>query len=479
MGFNTMIAADYYQKGKTNAQQYQSFPIKYAMSHYPAKTGSYPDSMQWSSGYNPKAMWSDFNYALSDFTESAASATALSTGVKTYNNSIGKDLDFKNLVHITQIAKRMNKSAGVITSVEWTHATPAGFVAHNVTRDNYKQIAYEMLLESKLDVIMGCGNPDYNNNGASSHNTYQYVGDSLLWLGLKAGNTIFYPGGITADTVEDCNGDCIWDSWTLIQDRSEFQKLITGDTPLRVLGVPKVFETLQQSRSGDINANPYVIPFTTTVPTLAEMTNATLNILDNNPNGFFLLIEGGAIDWAAHLNQKGRLIEEQIDFNNAVDAVIHWVNENSNWNETLVIVTSDHECGFVWGPGSGPPATFNPIINNGQNNLPEFSFYSNEHTNSLVPFFAKGAGSEIFVLFADETDPIRGRFIQNSEIAQGIKAIWGENFFTDHIHFLGLKVSEKYNFEQNSTNSYYSTTGRILNPQIKSFLSLNIFGIYE
>jgi alkaline phosphatase len=476
MGYNTMIAADYYQYGSSNPQQYQNFPVKYGMSHYPVMTGGYPGALQWNTGYNPKAMWNNFGYALTDFTESAAAATALATGFKTYNNSIGMDINFQPLVNLTQISKLMNKSAGVISSVEFSHATPAGFVAHNLTRNNYNQIAYEMLLNSRLDVIMGTGNPDYDNNGAPSHKPYRYVGDSLVWLGLLAGNSIFYINNVP-DSVEDCNGDGIRDPWGMMQDRSQFQNLMSGNTPLRVLGVPKVHETLQQTRSGDGNADPYAVPLLQSVPTLVEMTKGALNVLDNNPNGFFLMIEGGAIDWAAHANQKGRLIEEQIDFNNSVDAVIQWVNTNSNWNETLVIITADHETGMLWGPGSGTPKTFNPIVNNGQNHLPGMSYYSPEHTNSLVPFFAKGSGSQIFSVFADEIDSIRGKFIQNSEIAQGLKLLWDANYSIIAVPYNGVEVPVEFSLDQNYPNPFNPVTTISINLKRTAVISLNVYDI--
>lgn len=444
MGYNTMLAADYYQYGDSNTQQYEAFPIKLAICTYPILVGNYPDNLQWNTGYSPREMWSNFNYAKNNYTESGAASTAMATGHKTYNNSIGKDINYQNLVNLTQIAKMLNKSAGVVTSVPWSHATPAGFVAHTLTRKNYSEIAYEMLLDSKLDVIIGCGNPDYDNDGQPTKNSYKYVGDSFIWLSLKNGDTIFYKMGSQPDTVEDCDGDGIRDPWTLIQDRHEFQNLMIGNTPSRLLGVAKVYETLQQMRSGNQNANPYEVPFLDSSPTLVEMTKAALNVLDNNTNGFFLLIEGGAIDWAAHSNQKGRLIEEQIDFNNAVDAVVEWINKYSSWEETMVIVTSDHECGYVWGPNSGSPSKFNPIVNNGKYNLPGMDFYSNEHTNSLVPFFAKGAGSEIFNLLADEIDPRRGRYIQNSEIAQGIIALWFEDLSFLKSNLSNILLSNEY-----------------------------------
>jgi alkaline phosphatase len=160
-------------------------------------------------------------------------------------------------------------------------------------------------------------------------------------------------------------------------------------------------------------------PFLKTLPTLAEMVNGALNVLDNNPKGFFVMIEGGATDWASHSNEKGRLIEEMSGFNEAVNAVVNWVETRSSWDETLVIVTGDHETGFLWGA-----EPFIPLKDNGKRSLPEMKFNSTDHTNSLIPFFAKGAGSELYKGFADETDSVRGPYIQNSEIAQLIHLLW-------------------------------------------------------
>ncbi len=84
------------------------------------------------------------------------------------------------------------------------------------------------------------------------------------------------------------------------------------------------------------------------------MVEGALNVLDDNPKGFFLMVEGGAIDWAGHSNLSGRLIEEEGDFLDAVSAVIEWVDTQSSWNDTLLIVTGDHETGYLTGAGSGP-----------------------------------------------------------------------------------------------------------------------------
>jgi alkaline phosphatase len=126
------------------------------------------------------------------------------------------------------------------------------------------------------------------------------------------------------------------------------------------------------------------------------------------------MIGGGAIDWANHANLAGRMIEEQIDFNKAVETVVDYLNRNTNgnnWNNTLLIVTADHETGYLWGDGRVEDSTFFDVNNNGVfdhgvdyahvkdngvSNLPDVWYHSGNHSNTLVPFYAKGAFSELF-----------------------------------------------------------------------------------
>lgn len=424
MGFNHILATNFYNTGDTITQSYESFPVKLASCTYPAKTGSYPEKLHWSAGYNPRLAWTDFSYVKENCTESAASATALATGKKTYNNAIGLDVNGDRTMNLTEFAKSLGKSAGVVTSVPFSHATPAGFVAHNATRKNYADIAREMIIDSKCDVIMGCGNPEYDDNAKPVHKKYTYVGDSLLWLALHENSKSDFIVAGSKRSVQDIDGDHRADPWTVIEDKTEFEKLTTGKTPKRVLGVPKVHTTLQVRRDGDTKAAPYTVPFNQNVPSLATMAQGAVNILKNNKKGFFLMIEGGTIDWAGHGNQSGRLIEELTGFNATVDAIVHWVESKSSWDETLVIVTADHETGYLWGPGSGAPATYHPLVNNGKGSMPGMQWYSEDHTNSLVPFFAKGSGSDVYKILADEQDSVRGSFIQNSEVAGGIFMLW-------------------------------------------------------
>ena len=413
-GYNHIDATSMYQYGKRGMQIYEKFPVKYAVSTYSAG----------GEGYDPQQAWQNFKYVLNKPTDSAASGTAMATGIKTYNGAISVDTTKKEIQIIAERAEQLGKSSGVVSSVLFSHATPACFAAHDTSRGNYKDIAQEMILESKLDIIMGCGHPLFDNDGKETSDTsYRAVGGMELWTTLnegKAGN--------------DADGDGETDYWTLIQDRNEFQALVQGDTPKRIIGIPKVRSTLQLSRSGEPNTDPFTVPFLENIPNLAEMTAAALNVLDNNQNGFFLMVEGGAVDWASHGNHSGRMIEEEIDFNKAVEAAVDWVSKNSNWNETLVIVTADHETGYLNGPGSGLEdklseggieAVWTPLVSMGQGNLPDMEWHSGGHSNSLIPLYAKGAGSKLFKEYADEVDPVRGKYIDNTEIGQVMFRLWG------------------------------------------------------
>lgn len=421
-GYNHVKAANHFYLGKEKGQVYESFPMAIAVSTYPAMTSKpWEEETKWGVGYNPDAAWADFEYHKNRPTDSAASGTAMAAGVKTYNGAIGVDLEKNNLLLLSEAAKAKGKAAGVITSVPLSHATPAGFATHNESRGNYAKIAQSMFLDSQLDVVMGCGNPDFNNGvPVEEEKEYKYVGGEAMWKALQDGAV-----ELEGNTVEDIDGDGQADAWKLLQDAEEFRALMEGDTPKRVVGVPKSPGTLQQGRPGnDEEVKPGDTPFSPNIPTLEEMTKAALNVLDNDPDGLFLMIEGGAVDWASHANNSARMLEEMHDFNKSVDAVVAWVEANSSWDETLVVVTGDHECGYLWGPDSGGDV-FNPVTGNGKGEMPNMEWYHGSHSNVLIPFYAKGPGTELLQMMADETDPVRGRFINNTETAQAVFTLWG------------------------------------------------------
>lgn len=416
-GFNHVEAADYYQYGELGKQVYEREFALYPMSTFSANGFGYDSSKS-----------AEFDYLLKGAADSAATATAMSSGVKTLNGAIGMGPDGKPLEHAIEVAERAGKATGVVTSVQWSHATPAAFVAHDKSRGQYEIIAQQMVNDSACEVIMGAGNPEFDNEGnpvtaegaegssGKPDKTYRFVGGEKLWRALAAGEA----GG-------DCDGDGIADPWTLVQSKDDIQKLMTGETPKRVLATVQVSETLQVSRKGVDERReddaPFQTPLLTTVPTLPEMALAAINVLDDDPDGFFLMIEGGAVDWASHANATGRMIEEMISYNSAVEAVVQWVEANSSWDETLVIVTGDHECGFVLGPGSKPE--LKPIVNNGKGNMPGFEFYHKSHTNQLIPCYVKGVGAELFKEAAKNEDPKRGRYIDNTDIGLIAKRLMG------------------------------------------------------
>ena len=403
MGYNHVEAASLYRFGKTGGQAYASFPISLSMSTYSAN----------GAGYDPDKAWSDFDYVKSGYTDSAAAATAMATGVKTTNRFIGLDPDKRPLNNVVSYAESAGKATGIVTTVPISHATPAGFSAHNENRYDFEGIAAEMLNVSTLDVLMGAGHPEYDDDGATAPDPreYRYAGGVDLWQAIKGCSA----GG-------DCDGDGEPDPWKLVETREDIIALREGDTPKRVLALARVHRTLQQRRhTPDGNAaddEPNKVRFNDGVPTLAEMSAAALNVLDEDPDGFFLMVEGGAIDWAAEHNESGRLIEEQIDFDKAVETVIEWVEQNSSWDETILIVTADHEAGYLLGPDSDPE--WKPLVDHGKDKLPGMEWHSTSHTNSLVPLYAKGKGAALLEKYAGETDPVRGRYLDNTEIASAI-----------------------------------------------------------
>ena len=410
-GYNHHEAGSLYDTGGRAGEVYQDdFPFRTAMSTYsygPYGTTGCPTEPV---GYDPARAWSEWEYVTFDPTDSAASATAMATGEKTYNRAIGVGCDRLPLRNITQVFEDLGKSTGVVTTSAFSNATPAAFVAHNINRGNEPAIAREMIDISATDVIMGAGHPFFQDQGTPvAPGDYKFIGKKV-WDGLVAGAE----GG-------DANGDGTPDPFTLVQTRAGFQSLMHGATPERVFGMAQVHSNLQVDRSGDLTADPYVVPFLQTVPTLSEMTLGALNVLDENPRGFFLMAEGGGTDVAASRNQAGRMMEEEISFDRAVDSVVGWVEENSNWGETLVLVVSDHETGYLTGPGSGPTATgpvWTPLTDNGQGTMPGLQFNLDSHTNSLVPVYAKGDAGRLLRTMVDGTDPVRGHYVDNTDIHQ-------------------------------------------------------------
>lgn len=437
-GDNCFKAATLYQYGEYEGQIYDLFPIKLHSSSNLAVSVSGQNRHALVPPYATEKVWSDFKYVMDRLPCSAACATQMATGIKTYYGAVGVDLDTNNLENINEFAVKKGKSTGVVTTVNWSDGTPAGFSAHWPTRKNLEAVSKSMLCDSKLNVIIGCGHPFYDNNGRHRNiPNYTRVGSERIWNDFTHNRPT-----IDGKPVSDIDGDGKPDAWTFLESKDDFVKLITmPNPPKRVIGTVQVAATLQLSRDlpdeeneafkqailtlPEENTDSLLATVTQTLPSLDTLALGALNVLKQNPNGFLVMIEGGAVDWGAHDNFKGRMLAEQISFNRAVETVVRWIETNSSWDETMLVVTSDHETGYITAPNQAEHiSTWHELPYTKKGEMPKLQFNSTHHTCSLVPLYAKGSGSECFNIFADETDTRYGRYIQNTEIAQLIFMLW-------------------------------------------------------
>ncbi|MGF6417430.1 alkaline phosphatase [Stenotrophomonas sp. AN71] len=459
-GWGTWDAAAYWQYGSREGAPYADFPQQLAMTTFPLNSSSQPtrDTVQTLS-YDAAKAWDDtpvpapdlpfvgYQYLAAVATDSAAAGTALSAGIKTYNNAINYNNDGQPVEFNTLRAKRLGMATGVVTSVPFAHATPAAFAAQNESRNNYHAIAHQMLAQGHLDLVMGTGGPGYSVDGRACSadraaapeegcaNPWEWVSQQD-WQQLEAGSTI----GANPDGP-----------WRLIRGKEEFAALAQGRLPADrpLIGVPRVANTLQQARQlqvlGKDASTPSGVRKIDSVPDLATMTRGALQFLQQrSTKGLFLMVEGGATDWAAHTSacgtewhygqcsdqpQFGRLIEETVEFNDAVAAVVEWVERNGGWDHTLLIVTTDHDNSMPMGPDAQNVA-FAPVRNNGRGRMPGMSFRpTGNHSNALVPLWAKGTGAELLGKRVRGVDAgyrqhVRwndGSYIDNTDVAAAVQ----------------------------------------------------------
>ncbi|KAF1015210.1 MAG: Alkaline phosphatase 3 [Stenotrophomonas maltophilia] len=315
-GWGTWDATAYWQYGSREGTPYAAFPQRYGMTTFPLNTSNQPtgDSAQ-KLGYDAARArdatpvqaldlsFAGFQYLAAVATDSAAAGTALSSGSKTYNNAINVDNHGQPLDYSTLHARRLGMATGVVTTVPFAHATPAAFAAQNVSRNDYHGIAHQMLSQGHLDLVMGTGAPDYTVDGQpcsaaltgtvreGCDTPWEFVAEQD-WQQLQAGQVI---GGNPAG------------AWTLLRSREDFARLADGRLATRgpVIGVPQVARTLQPARQqaelGSDDAQPSRVRRIDSVPDLALMTRGALtHLARQSDKGLFLMVEGGATDWAAH-----------------------------------------------------------------------------------------------------------------------------------------------------------------------------------
>ncbi|MDR3199336.1 MAG: alkaline phosphatase [Planctomycetaceae bacterium] len=447
-GFNSEWAGTYYRYGEAGKQRYQTFPVALGCTTY-SRTNKDVELPAGVTGYDPKVFWETIangtqSTEFTKTTDSAAASTAIHGGNKTSNGKIGMTYDKKPIELISEIAVKHGKKAGTVTTVPMSHATPAGFSAHEAERGDLKTIFLQMVSNtSPLSVVMGCGHPFYdrgkpikikdNEDEKEKTKRFNCVGGEKNWEIMKSGTL---------------NG------FRVIETKQQFEELAAGKgiIPDKVIGVVRCLNDLppvdgylddvEQTRK--LLNKSYKNTGWEELPGLSTMSLAALNVLtQNNPNGFILMIEGGAIDHANH----GRDIEESVlehtGFSKTVDTVIDWVEKNSSWQETLVIVTSDHETGQIWGQETFNDENnngvydegdsfneFRQVQNNGRGKIPGVQYSSGGHTNALVPLYAKGVGADLFLKRVKGTDPkaaqfwnFSGQYVDNTDIFHVIKTV--------------------------------------------------------
>ena len=245
--------------------------------------------------------------ATNGVTDSAAGGTALATGSKSKNGGIGVTKDLVEVTSVASWAKANGYRVGVSSSVSVDHATPASFYAHENSRNNYYQIGLD-LIEANFDFYAGSDFLDPTNQKAKDGKTY----DNLYDLTAKAG-------------------------YTLARGYKEYQKKAKKAEKM-ILFQPEA------ASAKDNSAIPYAIDRQKGDMTLSEITRAGINFLSkNNDKGFFLMVEGGKIDWACHSNDGATALTEVQDFDNAIKVAYEFYEQHPE--ETLIVITADHETG--------------------------------------------------------------------------------------------------------------------------------------
>ncbi|WP_461629929.1 alkaline phosphatase [Labilibaculum euxinus] len=260
-------------------------------------------------------------YALNRFiTGSAAAGTALATGHKTTINTISMDAQrLQPLKTIAEMAKEKGYKVGIVSSVSIDHATPATFYAHQPTRNMYYKISLD-LSKSDFNYFAGGGFKHPEGDGKTDEK------NSLSNFGMGATEDIENkePNSIK---VAESRG------YTFVNTVHDFKKLKKGDDKI-IAVAPKLAAgsalpySIDQKNGADIS--------------LADFTEKGIQLLDNS-NGFFMMVEGGKIDWASHANDAASVIKEVLQFDKAVATAMEFYNKHPE--ETLILVCGDHETG--------------------------------------------------------------------------------------------------------------------------------------
>ena len=270
---------------------------------------------------------------LSTVIDSAAAASQLATGRKARNETLSLSPDGYVVETVLEAAKRRGLATGLVSNMRLSHATPAAFAAHQISRYNPEPaIMDDVLTGYDVDVLLGGG------------------ARALVPSGRRVSE--FLPG-----IVDKLDGDSNRkDEVNRIAEAKAKGYVVVSDRTGLAEALPKADKLLGLFAASHL---PYVLDTRAmgleSVPSLKDMTQAALDVLSRTGNGFFLMVEGGRIDYAGHDNDAGTMLHEILDFDEALGAVLDF---EARHPDTLVIVTADHGTGgfsFSYGDFNGRP----------------------------------------------------------------------------------------------------------------------------
>ena len=263
-------------------------------------------------------------------TDSAAAATAIACGEKTDNGMLGMRPDGTRIESVAAVAKKAGRKVGIVTTVTIVHATPAGFYAHNRSRGDSRAIAMD-LVKSGFDYFAGGG------IGGWTQPKGGYFDTNGNFVKLEEGSEAV--PGIDPYSLWQTNG------YTFVKDDlAAFKALKPGRPVWCVFGESGMDYALDRDGSQ---------------PTLAEIVEKGIELLDG-PEGFFLMCEGGKVDYAGHANDAGGSVAEQLSLDDAVKVATRFAKAHPG--ETLIVTTGDHETGGLIRGITGAGAAFDPAL---------------------------------------------------------------------------------------------------------------------
>ena len=389
-------------------------------------------------------------------TDSASAITAMVTGEKTDAGNLSWASGDPADGALTTIAETLRAdygfAIGVASTVEFSHATPAGVVSHNVNRGNTWAISHEILTETQPEVVIGAGLDSYFAK-AGVAKTLSDTDSDADNNGYNDEYDAFHNGTETSYTenVEFVERETGVDGGDALAEAAASVSLADGERLFGLFGTSGGnFEYYDvEDTPGTVTITRSTDDTTPTVdedPTMSEMVNSALTVLNQDADGFFVMFEQGDIDWSNHANDYEAMIGGVYDLDLAVTEVENYVASGVNgidWSNTLVIVTSDHSNSYmrnesVLGVGDlGEVGT-------------DVTYASGGHTNELVTVTARGAGATYFGELAG--DIYAGtEIIDNTQIYTAMMNA-AENAGAEHII---LMIGDGMNIEHEIAASRY------------------------